>query len=655
MASGLQNQRGVQVNLLRRRLGSAVQGLQWSYGIFWTLSSQHQGVLEWGDGYYNGDIKTRKTVQPMELTPEEMGLQRSLQLRELYASLSMGESSQQARRPCAALSPEDLTDTEWFYLVCMSFTFNPGQGLPGRTLSRGQHIWLCNAHNADSKFFSRSLLAKSASIQTVVCFPVPNGVLEMGVTELVTEEPTSIQRMMTFFLDLTKPACSEQSHSSPQNSDHDYDDLDFAKIGHENPGKDTCESETQHFNYYQDDTHNAFSFDISYLPEEGVEFEKEGIKELNGVCEDFKTRSPDFSEHGSSQQLDDLYMPDGITNTCQVQSCPFIEEENGADGSPNNSDCISQTFVEASPKGEILKPFMQDAQDSWDGTPLNYGVNGADNSHYSRTLSSILQRGENFKFTEAPRRLSIKSCSSKSSFLLWKKGSELPRRQIEMPQKMLKKVLFIVGRFRSENSPMTQECDVGKFGVWKKDVEDLNHSHVLSERRREKLNEKFLALRLLDPSISKIDKASLLGDTIEYLKELERRVKELEARGTRKQADISERTSDNYAITEKYSGNKRKASVLDPAQLDSSRVPLDGIEVTILERDISVEMCCPWRESLLLEIVQGLSKLQLDAHSIKSSTNNDMLTLSLKAKLRRKVQTTAGELKQTLTRIVGWG
>ena len=87
-------------------------------------------VLEWGDGYYNGDIKTRKTVQTMELKADKIGLQRSEQLRELYLSLLEDETDQQqqAKRPSAALSPEDLSDAEWYYLVCMSFVFNPGQG-----------------------------------------------------------------------------------------------------------------------------------------------------------------------------------------------------------------------------------------------------------------------------------------------------------------------------------------------------------------------------------------------------------------------------------------------------------------------------------------------------------------------------------------------
>lgn len=85
-------------------------------------------VLEWGDGYYNGDIKTRKTMQAMELTPDKIGLQRSKQLRELYESLLKGESELAYKRPSAALSPEDLTDAEWYYLVCMSFVFSSGQG-----------------------------------------------------------------------------------------------------------------------------------------------------------------------------------------------------------------------------------------------------------------------------------------------------------------------------------------------------------------------------------------------------------------------------------------------------------------------------------------------------------------------------------------------
>jgi bHLH-MYC and R2R3-MYB transcription factors N-terminal len=87
-------------------------------------------LLVWADGYYNGAIKTRKTVQPTEVSTEEAALQRSKQLRELYDSLTIGEAGSHTaqHRPCAALSPEDLTESEWFYLMCISYSFPPGIG-----------------------------------------------------------------------------------------------------------------------------------------------------------------------------------------------------------------------------------------------------------------------------------------------------------------------------------------------------------------------------------------------------------------------------------------------------------------------------------------------------------------------------------------------
>ncbi|XP_072966811.1 transcription factor MTB1-like [Typha angustifolia] len=58
--------------------------------------------------------------------------------------------------------------------------------------------------------------------------------------------------------------------------------------------------------------------------------------------------------------------------------------------------------------------------------------------------------------------------------------------------------------------------------------EPLNH--VEAERqRREKLNQRFYALRAVVPHISKMDKASLLGDAITYIEELQNKIKEMES------------------------------------------------------------------------------------------------------------------------------
>ncbi|KAL0331563.1 UNVERIFIED_CONTAM: Transcription factor MYC2 [Sesamum angustifolium] len=56
-------------------------------------------------------------------------------------------------------------------------------------------------------------------------------------------------------------------------------------------------------------------------------------------------------------------------------------------------------------------------------------------------------------------------------------------------------------------------------------------NHVEAERqRREKLNQRFYALRSIVPNVSRMDKASLLADAVTYIKELKAKISDLEAK-----------------------------------------------------------------------------------------------------------------------------
>ncbi|KAH7663002.1 Transcription factor MYC/MYB N-terminal protein [Dioscorea alata] len=551
----------------RKQLAAVVKTLQWCYAIFWAHSSCQKGLLVWSDGYYNGDIKTRKTTQPMELQADQLGMQRSEQLRELYESLSAGESSPPARRPSASLSPEDLTDTEWYYLVCMSFTFTSEDGIPGKILDDNQPIWLNNAQFADSQTFSRSLLAKSASIQTVVCFPFMDGILELGSTEMVPKDPDLAQQIITSFWQFTNPVISEQSISSPQ-LDDDLVDADF----------DHDDVDTRALEY------------------------------------------PDVSEclTPNQNELRTSSLSDSIDEYLQNQD---FENQHLMDNECSNADCIC--------------------------IPVDFATNG---THYTKTLAAILGNPKQQEGITPSLHENI----PKSSFKIWRGASTSQATLSVIPQKMLKKMIVNVSWKSSLQN-----------GIHQTEGDDASASHMLSERRRrEKLNEKFIILRSLVPSISKYDKASILGDTIEYLKELERRVEELEScrelmdaevRERPKHPDVSERTSDNYGA--QNASKKRKACIVDEPETEqhhwvlSKDGPVD-VNVTLMQKDVVIEMHCPWRDSLLFDIIEAMNNLDLDSHSLQSNTEDGILAMTAKAKIKGTVSASAGTIRKALHKVL---
>ncbi|XP_028767443.1 transcription factor GLABRA 3 isoform X2 [Neltuma alba] len=611
---------------LKKQLALAVRSIQWSYAVYWSGSPNNPGAFEWGEGYYNGDIKTRKTSQAVELNSDQIGLRRSEQLRDLYESLATAESSPQAKRPSAALSPEDLTDTEWYYLVCMSFVFNIGQGLPGRTLAKGQPIWLYNAHLADSRIFGRSLLAKSASIQTVVCFPFLDGVLELGTTDLVSEDLSLIQRMRTSYLDILDAKARKDSVVAYNTGD-----------GEEIAGAVL--------------DHNAF--DVKLTPES--EYEVANATSPNNSSNEFQ----------ANQQADERFMVERINGVAShVQSWQVMEDElsNGAHTSMNTSDCISQTFAGSEKNASVPKGghSEQDLQEGKNTKTTVVDVH-SDEWHYQKILSSLFKSSD-----QLIMGAHFQNSHRESRFISWKKegsmGCQWPGGATH--QKILKKILFEVPRMHTEWLLESQEENDYKEGM-RPEADEIGLNHVLSERkRRAKLNERFLTLKSMVPLITRDDKVSILDEAIEYLKKLEKKVRELEARRESKDSetrtkrtpqDVVERTCDNYCNNRSDNGkkpamNKRKACDIDETEIDSVRLKDISNNVTICmnDNDVLVELKCPRREGVLLEIMEAVSNLHLDFHSVHSSEADGILHLTIKSKITGAAFTSAKKIKQAL-------
>ncbi|KAK9279268.1 hypothetical protein L1049_012947 [Liquidambar formosana] len=134
--------------------------------------------------------------------------------------------------------------------------------------------------------------------------------------------------------------------------------------------------------------------------------------------------------------------------------------------------------------------------------------------------------------------------------------------------------------------------------------EPLNH--VEAERqRREKLNQRFYALRAVVPNISKMDKASLLGDAISYITELQRKLKDME----------SER--------EKFGSTSRDALSLEasPSAENQNRGP--DVDIQATHDEVIVRVSCPLDSHPVSRVIQAFKEAEINVVESKLAAGND--------------------------------
>ncbi|KAI5011569.1 hypothetical protein ZWY2020_013706 [Hordeum vulgare] len=514
------------------QLAAAVRSINWSYAIFWSISTSRPGVLTWKDGFYNGEIKTRKVTSSADLTADQLLLQRSEQLRELYQSLLSGQCDHRGRRPAAALSTEDLGDAEWYYAsenynVCY-FVIR----LPGRSFASNEPVWLCNAQCADTKTFQRSLLAKTTSIQTVACIPLMGGVLELGTTDTVLEDRDMVNRISTSFWDLKIPTSSKpEEPSSPSADDAGEADIVFQDLDH-NTMAAMIPGELE-------------LGEVECLSDDNLERITKEINGFYGLCDELDVGA-----------LDENWI---IGGSFEVMSSPEAPPAPAATGG------ITDGIV---------------------------------------TLSAAAS--------------SLSSC-----FTAWKRSwdsaEDMAAPVAGQSQKLLKKAL--AGGVWAINGS-------GGGGTARAQESSNTKNHVISERRRrEKLNEMFLILKSLVPSIHKVDKASILAETIAYLRELEQRVEELESnRAPSRPAGAAVRRHHDAAAKKMLAGSKRKAS-----ELGGDDGPNSVVNVTVTEKEVLLEVQCRWKELLMTQVFDAIKSLRLDVLSVRASTPDGLLALKIRA------------------------
>ncbi|OEL15886.1 Transcription factor bHLH25 [Dichanthelium oligosanthes] len=122
--------------------------------------------------------------------------------------------------------------------------------------------------------------------------------------------------------------------------------------------------------------------------------------------------------------------------------------------------------------------------------------------------------------------------------------------------------------------------------------------HIIAERRRrEKINQRFIELSTVIPGLKKMDKATILGDAVKYVRELQEKVKTLEEDGAHSGAGSSIQS----AVIFKKPCHLPEDEAMASSHGGDDGMQLPEIEARLSEKSVLLRIHCYSARGLLVE------------------------------------------------------
>ncbi|KAL6599933.1 hypothetical protein ACP70R_045584 [Stipagrostis hirtigluma subsp. patula] len=127
--------------------------------------------------------------------------------------------------------------------------------------------------------------------------------------------------------------------------------------------------------------------------------------------------------------------------------------------------------------------------------------------------------------------------------------------------------------------------------------------HIIAERRRrEKINQRFIELSTVIPGLKKMDKATILGDAVKYVRELQEKVKTLEEDGAHNAGG---------GVQSAVVVKKPCLSPDDEGAASGSGGGLPEIEARLSDKSVLLRIHCDNARGLLVRLLSEVEKMSL--------------------------------------------